>query len=133
ANTVVIDSVAPTITESGSIRTRLIRTYRSVISRNRQGVWVIVPLGATGDALPLTVQPATAPMANGSAFGRVPLGGGWRVTFAGTFANAFRLRLPFSGGDGATLEIHHYDEASGIWQRLAFPRVSEGDRWVEAD
>jgi PKD repeat protein len=133
ANTIVIDSAAPTISESGPIRTKTVRTDRTTLSRNAQGVWAIVPLGATSDALPLRLEPASAPMANGSALSMIPRGSAWRVDFGGTFANAFRLRLPSSGGNAANLEIHHYDAASGFWQRLAFPRVSHEDGWVEAD
>jgi hypothetical protein len=72
-------------------------------------------------------------MANGSALGMLPRGSSWRLDFGGSFGNTFRLRLPFGGGNGADLEIHHYDAASGVWQRLAFPRVSHEDGWVEAD
>jgi PKD repeat protein len=133
ANTIVIDSAAPTISESGLVRTKTIRTDRTTNSRNAQGVWAIVPLGAASSALPLGIQPASAPMANGSALTMVPRGSAWRLDFGGTFGNAFQLRLPSSGGDAADFEIHHYDAASGVWQRLAFPRVSHDDGWVEAD
>ncbi|MBI3857515.1 MAG: PKD domain-containing protein, partial [Planctomycetes bacterium] len=132
AATVVIDSTAPTIDESGSTRTKSIRTDRTTLSRNAQGVWAIVPLGSTSDALPLSLQPATAPSASGSAAGLPPAGTAWTVGFAGTFGSPFRLRLPFSG-NGAALEIHHFDAGSSTWQRLARSRVSHDDGWVEAD
>lgn len=114
-NAVVIDSAAPTISESGPIRTKTVRIDRTTVSRTSQGIWAIVPVGSTPDALPLTLEPA---------------GSGCRVTFAGTFQNTWRLRLP---GSGSNLEIHHLDEGSGVWQRLAYPRVSPGDGWVEAE
>ncbi|MCI0582971.1 MAG: hypothetical protein L0227_08770, partial [Chloroflexi bacterium] len=132
ANAVLIDSAAPTISESGSTRTKAIRPDRTTISRSAGGVWAVVPLGSTSDALPLGLEPAAVPGANGSALGMFPRGGGVRVTFGGTFSNAWRLRLPF-GGDGTNLEIHRFDEPSGLWQRFAFPRVSHDDGWVEAD
>jgi hypothetical protein len=62
----------------------------------------------------------------------VPVGGAWTVGFAGSFQAPFRLRLPFVG-DGADLEVHRYDAASGVWGRFGFPRVSHDDGWVEAD
>jgi len=130
--TLVIDPAAPTISESGSIRTKSVRVDRSTVSRNAAGVWVIVPLGTTADALPLEMEPSGTPMANGSATGLLPVGRAWRLRFAGSFRNTFRLRLPDAGG-GADLEIHHYDDASRVWQRLGYPRVSPGDGWVEAD
>jgi PKD repeat protein len=132
ANAVVIDSAAPTISENGPSRTKTIRTDRTVTTRNAQGVWAIVPLGSTADALPLGLSTAVAPSANGSALGMLAQGAAWRVTFAGTFSNAYRLRLPFSG-DGTNLEIHHFDQPSGQWRRLAFPRVEHDDGWVEAE
>jgi PKD repeat protein len=132
SSTIVIDRNAPTITENGTARTKTVRTDRTTVSRNAQGVWVIVPLGATADALPLRLEPATAPMASGSALTMVPRGGAWRVDFAGSFSNAFQIRLPISGDGVEDLEIHHVDESSGLWQRLAYPRVSPSDAWVEA-
>ncbi|MBI3855305.1 MAG: PKD domain-containing protein [Planctomycetes bacterium] len=132
ANTVMIDSILPTTTESGAIRTTMTRTDRTVVSRNAQGVWAIVPSGSVAAVLPLGLQPAAAPAANGSATGMRARGGAWRLSFPGTFQNSFRLRIPFTG-DGTNLEIHHHDAASGVWQRLAFARVSHDDRWVEAE
>ncbi len=132
ADTVVVDRNAPTITENGSVRTKSVRADRTTVSRNAQGVWVIVPLGSTPDMLPLRLEPAAAPMPSGSALSMVPRGGAWRVDFAGRFSTPFRIRLPISGAGLEDLEIHHVDESSGLWQRFAFPRVSPSDGWVEA-
>jgi hypothetical protein len=131
ADTVVIDSGAPTISESGSLRTKTIRTDRTTLSRTAAGVWAIVPLGSTPDALPLSVEPAVVPAANGSAAGKALHGGGVAVTFAGTFTNTWTLRLPFTGV-GTSLEIHRFDGPSGTWKQFASSRVGD-DGWVESD
>ncbi|RPH50831.1 MAG: PKD domain-containing protein, partial [Planctomycetota bacterium] len=129
ANTVVIDSGAPTISESAAIRTKTIRTDRTTISRTAAGVWAIVPPGSTPNALPLSVEPASVPATNGSAAGKVLHGGGIAVTFAGTFTNTWILRLP---GVGTALEIHRFDGPSGTWKQFAPSRVGD-DGWVESD
>jgi PKD repeat protein len=133
STTVAIDDIAPTIVESGGSRTKTVRTDRTTVLRNAEGVWVIVPVGSTSDALPLRLEAASTPMANGSALSLIPRGSAWRVDFAGSFSNTFQLRLPISGGDLEDLEIHHFDDVAGVWQRFAFPRVSSVDGWVEAD
>ena len=92
------------------------------------GVWAIVPMGSTPDALPFALEPAAVPAANGTAAGKVPVGVGCRVTFAGAFSNTWLLRLPFTGD----AEIHWFDEPSGTWQQFAPSRTSD-DGWIEAD
>jgi hypothetical protein len=89
-------------------------------------------VGTTADALPLRMEPATAPRANGSAASLFPVGQAWKLTFGGTFQNTFRLRLP-SSGTRTDFEIHHYDDVAGVWQRLGHSRVGSADGWVEAD
>jgi len=130
--TIVIDSAAPTTSESGSIRTKSIRTDRTTVSRNASGVWTLLPVGSTTDALPLRMEPSGTPQANGSAASLVPVGQAWKLTFGGTFQNTFKLRIPFSG-NRTDFEIHHYDDVAGVWQRLGYSRVSSADSWVEAD
>jgi PKD repeat protein len=130
--TIVVDTTAPTISEIGSTRTKSIRTDQTTVSRNGSGVWALLPVGTTADALPLRMEPSGTPPANGSAASLIPVGQAWKLTFGGTFQNTFRLRLPFSG-PRTDFEIHHYDDVAGAWQRLGHSRVGSADGWVEAD
>ncbi len=131
ANTVVIDAGAPTIAESGGLRTKTVRTDQTTVSRAASGAWVIVPLGSTPDALPLGLEPGAVPAANGTAAGKTLYGAGYDVTFAGTISSPWILRLP-SSGNGASLEIHRFDTPSGTWQQFA-PSTAGDDGWVETE
>jgi hypothetical protein len=131
ANTVVIDSGAPTISENGALRAKSVRNDRTTISRAASGVWAIVPLGSTPDPLALTLDPAAAPAANGTAAGKTLHGSGYSVTFAGTITSPWILRLPCSG-DSTSLEIHHFDTPSGTWHQFAPSRAGD-DGWVETE
>jgi hypothetical protein len=133
ANTVVIDSLAPTVSETSTKRTRTIRTDRTTISRTSKGAWAIVPMGATADALPLSLSPASVLVPSGPRLGSKQTVQGWQIDFAGTFSTPFRLRLPLPPGGGSNLEIHRYDAAARTWSRLSFPQISPADGWLEAD
>ncbi len=130
ANTVEATAFAPTIREAGAVREKEVSPVRTTVSRNGAGVWAIAPKGSVAAAGTLRIEPASAPLANGSALGLAPAGGGWRV--GAGFANAFKVRLPFAG-DGSALEVHAYEEAAGVWYRPFPSRVAHDDGWVEAD
>ncbi len=114
ANTVLPSAASPTLSESGGT----LQASGPRVVRNGAGVWAFT-------ATPLRIEPAARPLGNGSALGLVTIGDAFRIS-GGT-----RVRLPFAG-DGSALHAHAYDEAAGVWIRLA-SRVSHDDGWVEAD
>lgn len=119
ANTVLPDSAAPTIAESGGTLDSSIPPSRARVFRNGAGVWVF-------SSSPLRLESVARPMANGSALGSAPVGGAWRIT------GGSRVRLP-APGDVSTLDVHLYDEAAGVWTRAIDSRAGHDDGWVEAE
>lgn len=133
ANTVIVDKGSPTVSDDGTTRTRVVQTDRTLHSRHLQGAWVILPMGCTADALPLSLKPDTVMVPAGPRFGSREAKAGWRIGFDGDFVAPFRLRLPYTIADGAALEMQHYDDRTRRWSRLSYPHVSASDRWVEAE
>jgi PKD repeat protein len=132
AVTVVINPFVPTVLEAGGARERLIRLGRTTTAAHPAGVWAFVPCGAMlapADRM-LRIEPVPAPPPNGSALGRRLSGTAWRVSIDAAFDRPFLLRLPGASPD---FEVHRFDEASGVWHRLFFPRVGLADGWTEAE
>jgi len=132
ANPVTVDPATPTLLEDGGVREESATPGRTTISRNAAGVWIILSPGATTAAADRTLrlEPATAPLPNGSALGMIPQGGAWRVGLDAPFVNDFTIRIPCTPARDA-LGVHAYDESAGVWYRKEFSRVSWADGWVE--
>jgi PKD repeat protein len=132
SNTVFVDALAPTLSESGGRVDAFVDPGRRKVLRNAAGVWVIVPAKAFSGAGLLRLESAARPLGNGSALGLQPSGSTFRVAPGASVDAPFRVRIPFSG-DGSALEMHVYDEPSAVWYRPISSRVSHADGWVEAE
>lgn len=129
SNVVLANAASPTWGESGDTLDAVLDPQRTKVLRNGAGVWVLTPVGGPST---LGLSAAARPPGNGSALGRFPIGGTWRLSGPGPFVRPPRIRLPAPFDDPA-LEVHAYDETARVWIRAGISSIAHADAWVEAD